>query len=88
MYAIEKNIPLAKKTSVGSTLGRKSKYPFGKMNVSESFVVPANAPEAKVLDGSYTPRVASAAYAYGRKHGKKFSYRLDDKENVRVWRIA
>lgn len=85
MYAIEKNIPLFNKTA---SPGRKAKYPFGNMKISESFVVPAGSAEALVPDGSYTPRVASAAYNHGRLHGKKFSYRLDEKGNVRVWRVA
>lgn len=85
MYAIEKNIPLPHKPC---RMGRPSKYPFSIMNVSESFVVPADSVAAIIPPGSHAPRVAASAYEHGRRYGKKFTYRKDDTGNVRVWRIA
>lgn len=67
---IEKNVPIP----VG---GRKSIYPFGEMEVGDSFFVPSIAAQT----------VRSAAHTYGLKHRVKFSsYKEGD--GVRIWRTA
>ena len=53
-----------------------SKYPFGGMEVGQSFAI----------DAGSVVLVRNAASAHGRKHGKKFSVRKVDGVG-RVWRI-
>jgi hypothetical protein len=64
-YKIEKGIPIA-----------KNGYPFGEMEVGDSFLA-----EAKLLQ-----RVRFAASKFGKDHNKKFATRQVP-EGVRVWRV-
>ena len=75
MFAIEKNIPMP---TTGRS-GRRTSYPFGDMEVGDSFVVPTSDKKAT--------SVYSAAWHYGNKNGKKFSvHKIEG--GVRVWRVA
>jgi len=71
-FKIEKNVPLsAKKQS------KQAKYQFAKMQVGDSFVVPAE---------EYTS-LANAMQHWQRKHkGQLFKMRTID-HKVRCWRI-
>lgn len=72
MYKIQKNIPIpAKKPQ-----GRKQVYPFARMEVGDSFVVPL----------SKSKSLASSINKYAKSLGMKFTRRVLGKE-VRVWRI-
>lgn len=51
-------------------------YPFGQMNVGDSFLIPI----------SKRSTVASAATKFGERNNMKFLVRKIDKENLRVWR--
>ena len=62
---IEKGIPIQP--------SHKSKFPFGQMEVGDSFLC------------EMTPRAAS--YAYGKAHGMKFTTHKTP-EGFRCWRIA
>lgn len=55
-----------------------AKYPFGEMDVGDSFVIP----EGSELSCKY------AAYAYGRRWGKTFAVRKQDDGRVRLWRTT
>lgn len=70
MYKVEKNVPIP-------TDSRAAKYPFGGMQVGDSFFVP-------VEDATYTS-VAGSAYGYARRHGMKMSVAKED-TGTRVWR--
>ena len=61
---------------------KKHIYPFPKMAVGDSFLVPFG----EVRKG-HQPRVGSAAWQWGKRHKRKFSTRLDA-TGVRVWRTA
>lgn len=65
---IEKGVPMPKS-------GRK-KYPFGQMEVGDSFYTE-----------NHFRTVAPSACGYGQRHGKKFSVRKEG-EGTRCWRIA
>ena len=67
MFKIEKNVPFAER-----------KYPFNKMEVGDSFEVPA------VL--WLTAR--TSATQFGRRHNRKFAARLTGPDTGRIWRIA
>lgn len=54
----------------------RQSYPFGQMKVGDSILVPGQ--------GGTTG--AGAAYAYGRRHKKKFTCR-SEKGGVRIWRV-
>lgn len=68
---IDKGVPLP----VG---GAKSKYPFGVLQVGDSFLFPAGTPRNKA---------SSAALNHGKRHGVKFTVRAEG-ERFRCWRIA
>lgn len=51
-------------------------YPFGEMLIGDSF-----------LTRQPRSRVAPAASDYGRRHGKRFSVRVDG-DALRVWRVG
>lgn len=66
-FSIDQDIPVPeRRTSV-------TKYPFAKMNVGDSFAVPANT----------FSRAVRAAYAYGARHRIKFSC---SSASSRIWR--
>jgi hypothetical protein len=65
---------------------KRHKYPFAQMEIGNSFFVGIEVSPA---------RLASAAYAYGKRHGKRFrvSFQYDETPQknlcgVRVWRVA
>jgi hypothetical protein len=73
-YKIDKNRPIPKNVS---------KYPFPEMEVGDSFVVSDK--NLTVHDIEYK-RIASSAFMYGKKTGKKF--KLKSVENKLIcWRI-
>lgn len=59
----------------------RSKYPFAKMEVGDSFFMKSPFPEHE------RGRVSAAACAYAKKHGVKFSTKVFD-GGVRTWRIS
>jgi hypothetical protein len=69
-FIIEKNIP------VPAARSGNGSYPFHSMEVGDSFAVVR---ERKT-------RVGSAAFAYGKKHGKKFVIRKVSGDLFRLWR--
>jgi hypothetical protein len=73
---IEKDVPMP--TSKGR--GRPPKYPFGKMEIGDSFFVNFTG------DASRCNEVV-AAYQYGRQNNKAFSARKED-GGIRIWRIS
>lgn len=70
---IEKNVPLSDTLNKG----RKATYPFGKMEVGDSFRVP----EEKSVT------VRNSSFVYGSRNGKKFTVRKHE-DAYRCWRIA
>ena len=67
-YVIEKDVPI--------TRGKpKTKYPFGKMVVGDSFAVATN------------DKVTPAASNFGIRHGMKFSILKQEDGTYRVWRM-
>lgn len=69
MFEIEKNVPMPK--------GRgRNKYNFHMMEVGDSFLV------APWLEAD---KARSAAYSWGKLHGKKFKSQRKD-NSLRIWR--
>lgn len=81
MFIIQDNVPMPAKVST-----REHKYPFAKMEVGQSFVVPAiNAPKTGAS------AVNSAANGYRRNKGakdKKFVVTTLENGDIGVWRSA
>lgn len=74
-FQIEKGVPIPSSRAVSM------RYPFPDMEVGDSFVVPFSAGQ----DG----RLRSAACAYQRRRGGKFTVRRFTREGVvRCWRVA
>lgn len=71
-YVIEKDIPVPAKKHAG----RARTYPFDRMEVGDSIFVNSG----KGVSAS------RAAYLYGKKNGMRFTARLDDEKNARIWR--
>jgi hypothetical protein len=74
MFIIEKNIPIHK----------KSKYPFNKMLVGDSFFISATDKDFK------NARCAACNYAIHHKN-YKFCSHVEEKDGIkgiRIWRIA
>lgn len=77
MYAIEKNVPVPTTDS----RGRPNLYPWGQMQVGDSFAVPISA-ENKV---AMRRRLWAGARRYGKANGIKFTVRTLP-GLLRVWR--
>lgn len=73
-FKIDTHIPIP--TRDGRTLGRLARYPWCRMEVGHSILFTGDEEECG----------PSSAYAYGKRHGWKFTQkRMGD--GVRVWRI-
>lgn len=72
-FKIEKNIPLKH--------GRSRKYPFGDMEVGDSFLV-----NIKNDPKNDRHNLSSTASYFGIRNNKKFSVRKDG-DGFRVWRV-
>lgn len=82
-FVIEDNIPMPSKRIPLN----KGVYPFGKMTVGQSFLVPT--PKGECIKRCQA--LSASARGYGRRNGegKKFAVRtLKDCTGVRVWRTA
>lgn len=80
MFKIESNIPLPP-AGHGTNGGTPSKYPFKKMSVGESFLVPSL---PGVCNKILRQRLSVSAY---NSSCGKFSTRIFE-NGVRVWRVA
>lgn len=67
--------------------GPKCTYPFNKMKVGDAFLCPPDS-IATIESRSGQPRVAAAAYSYGKAHGMKFQCLKQAGGSIRVERIA
>lgn len=76
MYEIENGIEIPK-----SNYGYYSKYPFGEMEIGESFFVPFGDDKHIIR-----VRVQTAASYYGKRNNVRFLTRTVD-GGVRVWRV-
>ena len=71
-YKIEKNIPIPLRG------GESSPFPFSKMEIGDSFLIPIN----------QRSKMQSRLYKYLQENkDKAFISRRTDDNNVRVWRI-
>lgn len=70
MFNIDKNVKIPEKLSAG----RKPKYPFGSMEVGDSF-----------LCDEHT--VYSSASWFGKRNGKRFSVQKVDRNLFRCFRV-
>ncbi len=72
-FEIEEGIPVPQRTH------RKSKYPWGNLQVDQTFFVPEGKQQS----------ITSSAYRYGKDNGMKFTIREVEEDGVtgvRVWR--
>lgn len=74
MLKIEKNLP-----APASKIAR-NKYPFGQMEVGDSFLVP--------LEGKYAFRIQSNMLSAARRYRPKRFATRSETDGVRVWRIS
>lgn len=86
-FKIERGVPMPK------IHVSRSSYPFAEMEVGDSFAVPLSGDLASAgKNGDYDRtqvRVRSAACSHQRRHGGKFSVRVNKAEGVlRCWRVA
>lgn len=70
IYEVEKNVPMTRKSD--------AVYPFGKMEVNDSFRFDGDEKDVKT--------VRSAASMHAARTGSKFSVKKDG-ESYRVWRV-
>lgn len=80
MFPIVSSVPLPER--------RYHVYPFGKMQVGDSFDVPRDRGYAKDGKDRRAISVKSAACHHSRKYGGKFTVRLVDENTIRCWRVA
>jgi hypothetical protein len=81
-FKIDKNVPMLKISK-----GRPRIYPFPEMEVGDSFVVPITDEMESDQDKS-SRLLRSAASAYSRRYGSKFSVQFQRSKNVtRCWRV-
>lgn len=69
-YVIEKGVPLPANF-------RRDRYPFGAMEVGDSFAVPTRKVRAAI----------SSASQHGKRTGRKYVSRKSD-DGIRIWRVA
>lgn len=82
-YKIDKNI-----SPPEPTIGRPPKYPFKDMKVGDSIAVPLSGDVMLSGEDRATDRLRCACIAYSRRHGGKFTVRIDRENNLaRCWRI-
>lgn len=83
MYEIERGVPLPPRAN----LAGHTKYPFGEMEIGDSFFIPIDTIDGKKPSDS----VSSAAYVFGKRNNKKFTTRQVREEGTikgyRVWRV-
>jgi hypothetical protein len=84
MFKIQKNIPLAPVPAKRTALTKPVQYPFEKMKVGDSFLVPAANKNAACRIAN---KVSVSAHMEGKRIGAKFSRRVTS-EGVRIWRVA
>lgn len=83
---IERGIPMPR----APKLSGKIVYPFGEMEVGDSFSVPLTGEQSSDgrTDKAYR-RISCAAASWKRKNGRDFSTQIDRANSiVRCWRIA
>ena len=74
-FCIEKNVPLPPARAC-------TKYPFGDMEVGDSFLVACTDDQRRAV----LTRVGVAANSHRRRHGRRYSSRTVS-GGIRVWRI-
>lgn len=75
-FKIEKSVPVPMARS------KVSDYPFDEMNVGDSFLIPTDEKDKRIIQS----RVSGSAVAKAYKTKMKFSTRCVD-GGVRVWRV-
>jgi hypothetical protein len=76
-FKVESGIPLGK-------LKKASKYPFDKMKINDSFLVPSNGKKEINVRGS----IANSVSIYNKSVNKKIKITIRKTEaGIRVWRI-
>lgn len=80
-FTIEKDIPVRKERE---RRHREPLYPYGKMEIGDSFFVPGDFRTKKKT--SLFHRIASSSRIYGKRYGKKFSFK-NEKGGIRCWRV-
>ncbi len=84
--AIERGIPMP---HAPKKHGRAARYPFGEMEVGDSFSVDLVGETYDHGSDKAQQRIMCAAAAWKRKNGRDFSTQIDrDAGVVRCWRIA
>lgn len=81
-FQIDKGLPIPKIST-----GRPRIYPFPQMEVGDSFAVPIT---DEILSGQNKSArlLSSAATAYARKYGGRFSVQFDRSNKImRCWRV-
>lgn len=81
-FAIERGIPIPARR------GASRKYPFGQMQVGDSFTVtPAGFGKPVFID-ALQHCMSNTARSFAKRHGGKFATRIvNDRTAVRVWRV-
>lgn len=79
---IEKNVPFTKKGSL-----HKKNYPWDKMAIGDSFVVPFDPTRTQGSCQSQVLTLARLWCNYNKKKWKFSSRTEDDKKSFRVWRV-
>lgn len=85
--SINKGVP----PPIGAGTPGRSIYPFGEMEVGDSFAVPLSGEKSKGGNDKVTDRISSAVSAFKKRadRGLKFSVHTDRSEGVvRCWRMA
>lgn len=77
-FKIERGVPIPK-------VGRPGRYPFGTMEVGDSF--PTGAEDViTASNGTTASRACKAAHSWGRPRNKRFASRREG-DGFRIWRV-
>lgn len=82
VFRIQRHIPIS---GTYRSLGPHLRYPFGEMEVGESFEVKVNAKDIKKRVSNLSS--ACSSYVKSRNNASKFTVRRTSNDSVRVWRI-
>ena len=81
MYEIFKATPEAK------TRHTTHKYPWAQMKVGNAINIPADDPAARRHPNSGSCNAATSAYAYGKRHGMKFTTRRMTDDSINIYLV-
>ena len=85
MISIDRNVPLPPQQEFQQKTAKK--YPFDLMEIGDSFPVKLTDYEPGLTSRKLMQRISPAASRHAKNHSRKYTLRIMENGDVRVWRI-